>query len=232
MGTMKFYTDFTITASNNLEVNLPDMTHKFMVPHRITIVQLKGSRDDKSEENVKDVQCRVFTGSTELCNLSEVYFQLDNVIDLDKFWGMIERIGRIRLHVMNKSRDPRDFRVYTEYRSCKGGVIYQEKTDRFDNVIENVVKAGRCTMLNMTFDKKLSSLEFLTTSSCVDGDWIESIGADIDENSKVDEVYSFDFTDDELNKYIDELKYIKLQVRASEDVSVNAYVSAYGFLHK
>lgn len=226
--TMIFSTDVRVSGNNKVLCSVPDMTHKFMVPHKIDVLELTGSKDDKKEQPAKDIICRVFSG-TELCTLAQPYFQENNVIDLTPYIGFVERNGRLSIDIQNKDKSHREFRFITHYMFSYGDIIHQECNVNFENVISNITQSGRCTKLSITFNRAVDSLSFMTTSCCLSGDWIQSFSAEV--SPKSDEVYVFDFIND-LNDYIDELKYMTLKVSCSEEGPVlNAYITAWGFPH-
>lgn len=227
---MKFQTECTVIANNNMDVVLPDMTSRWLIPARITIHQLTGPKGSKVEEHPYDISCRVYAGSSELVTLNEPFFQHDNELDFEPYWGIIEKSGRVKVNINNKVREPRDFRIVTEYVESNGAVIYQERTDNFDTIVEHIAAKGRCSMITISFDKHIEELSFLTTSTCTVGNWIESFSAGVSGEEELRHLFVFDFRDDDMVAYGKNLKYLKLRVKpklASDNV--RAYVTAYGF---
>lgn len=225
---MIFTTDLHITSNNVMDINLPDMTRKNMVPWKLTINQMNGPKDDKTESPARDIICRVFS-SVEIVNLSEAFFRVENVIDLSPYFGFIERYGRLRVNINNRHKEPRSFRIITEYKSSMGGLLYQERANTFENIMDNISKLGYCTKLTLCFNKPLQELSFLTTSTCQQGNWIDSFGTDT--STDEDQVYLFDFTSDDLKEYADDLQYLKLNALATteDNTPLLAYVMAWGF---
>jgi len=223
---MIFSTDIRVQNNNKGTCVLPDMTSRCMVPTKIEVVELTGPRDSKEEKPAKDIICRVFSG-TELCNLAQPYFQESNVIDLSTYSGFVERNGRVSVDITNKDKSIREFRFITHYGFSYGDVIFQECNVNFEEVINNISKAGRCTKLSLTFSRPVESLSFMTTSRCLEGEWIESFSAEV--SGEQDEVFVFDFVND-LQDYGDNLKYMTLKVVCNEEGPIlNAYISAWGF---
>lgn len=222
---MKFSTEVTVIGNNTVDVLLPDMTEEHQVPLKLTFYQLSGPKSERVKEAVKDIQVRLSTRA-ELLTLNEPFFHRDNVVDLEPYWGFLEQWGRLKVSIANKSREPQTFVIETEYTECYGGVMYQERTDNFEKVLDNIVSKGSCTSLTMSFDKPLSKLQFLTTSECIEGDWIASFEAEID-NEKNE--YTFDFTEDAMEKYKHYLSYMKLCVTSANNENVRGYFTAYGF---
>lgn len=226
---MKFHTECTITANANMDVLLPDMTSMWKVPSHIKVYQMSGPKGEKVEEQPRDVAVRLFSGTTELLSYNEPFFQTENEIDLEPFWGMIEKSGRLKVTIINKMREPRDFRLVTTYSDSMGSVIYQERTDNFDSIMESIVSKGRCSVLNISFDKPVEALSFLTTSTCIEGNWISSFSATVNEEEEHQQ-FVFNFTDEEMSEYSGFLKYLKLSVKAKNpNDNIRAYVTAYGF---
>jgi hypothetical protein len=226
---MKFMSECTLQCNKPLELALPDVTYRHMVPHRITIVQVSGPTDKQVEEPARGIQCRIIA-NTELMNLSEPYFQNNNVISLTDNWAQVRSYGRIKLTLTSKNKDVRRYRVYSEYKETYGGVLYEDKVDKFDNVLTTIHERGRCSRINITCSKALKSLDFVTTFCCVEGDWIESFGASIDSDPST--IYSFDFTQGDLKEYVDLLKYMQLQITGSgSDDDLYVYITASGFPH-
>lgn len=221
--------DCTLQCNKLLELPLPDVTDRHMVPVRITLVQLCGPNDKQTEEPARGITCRVLTNS-EIIQLSEPYFQTNNVINLSENWAQVRTYGRVKLSLTSKTKDVRRFRIYSEYKHTYGGVLYEDKVDKFDTVLSTIHERGRCSRINITCPKPLKSLDFVTTVCCVEGEWIESFGASTDPDPST--VYSFDFTQGDLKEYVDQLKYMQLQITSmgSED-DMYVYITAYGFPH-
>jgi hypothetical protein len=214
-------------CNRTLDIQLPDMTHKYQVPYKITVMQLSGPQDNLTEEPAKSITCKV-AASAELLNLGEPYFQLNHVINLEDNWAQVRASGRVKVTLTSKQKEVRRFRVYADYRECFGGVIYEDKVDKFDSILSTIHERGRCSKLTITCPKPLKSLDFVTTFSCTEGDWIDSFGANVESDPST--VYSFDFTSGDLKDYVDYLKYLQLQVAGfnpTEDIFI--YVTAYGF---
>lgn len=227
-GRLIFSTDIRVANNNRTTCHVPDMTHRFMVPQKLEILELTGPKDNKEEQPVKDIICRVFSG-IELCNLAQPFFQENNVIDLAPYFGFVERNGRLYVEIQNKDKISREFRVVTYYTFSYGDIIHQECNVNFENVISNITQAGRCSKLAVTFNRAVDSLSFMTTSRCLEGDWIESFSAEV--SGDPDEVFVFNFVND-LQDYIDDLKYMTLKVNAPEDGPIlNAYITAWGYPH-
>ena len=224
---MKFTTECTVLANNTLDVALPEMTSRGFVPNRLTVYVLEGPKGDRKEIEAKELQLKVRT-KVELLAVNEPYFEQSNVIDLDPYIGLVHAYGRVHVQIANKAREPRTFSILTEYVASSGGVIYQERTDNFDKVLENILSKGSCTSITVSFDKPISKLMFLTTSTCVDGDWIQSFEAEVDNDANF---YTFDFTDEDMREYQEFLGYMRLSVSSVNNEAIRAYVTAYGFPH-
>lgn len=226
---MKFSSECTLQCNKLLELQLPDMTERHMAPHKITIMQLSGPSDAHCEIAAKGITCRVTT-STEIINLNEPFFQSSNILDLTDYWASVRSYGRVKLSLTSKTKEVRKFRIYSEYKTCYGGLLYEDKIDKFDTVLQTIHERGKCSRINITCSKPLKSLDFVTTISCIEGSWIESFSATTDPDPKT--VYSFDFTTVELKDYVDSLKYMQLQISATgSDEDVSVYISAFGFPH-
>lgn len=224
---MKFMSECTLQCNKTLDLPLPDVTDRHMVPIRITIFQLCGPTDKQTEEPARGLMCRVMTGA-EIMQLSEPYFQTNHVINLSDNWAQVRAHGRVKLVLTSKTKDVRRFRIYSEYKHTYGGVLYEDKVDKFDTVLTTIHERGRCSRINITCPKPLKSLDFVTTVCCVEGNWIESFGASVDPDPAT--VYSFDFTQGDLKEYVDHLKYMQLQITgAGSDEDLYVYITAYGF---
>ncbi len=217
----------TLQCNKTLDLPLPDVTDRHMVPIRITIFQLCGPNDKQTEEPARGLICRVMTNS-EIMQLSEPYFQTNHVINLSDNWAQVRAHGRVKLVLTSKTKDVRRFRIYSEYKHTYGGVLYEDKVDKFDTILTTIHERGRCSRINITCPKPLKSLDFVTTVCCVEGNWIESFGASVDPDPAT--VYSFDFTQGDLKEYVDHLKYMQLQITgAGGDEDLYVYITAYGF---
>lgn len=227
---MIFTTDVKVQQNNKETIRLPDMTLKFMVPSVIEIAELTGGRDAKRTVPARDIICRVFSG-TEICSMGEPFFQGSNTIDLDPYRGFIEKNGRVSIDLSNKDKTIREFRITTKYVPSYGGCLMQERFTAFDAVVPSIAKLGRCTKLTLSFNKPIESLSFLTISSCIEGDWIESFSADVE--GQLDEVFVFDFISPDLSAYMDYFDSLSLKVKpvVEEGSVLMAYVTAYGFPH-
>jgi hypothetical protein len=219
----------TLQCNKLLELPLPDVTDRHMVPFRITVVQLSGPADKQTEEPARGITCRVLT-NTDIMQLAEPFFQTSNVINLTDHWAQVRNHGRVKLNLTSKTKEVRRFRIYSEYKQTYGGVLFEDKVDKFDTVLSTIHERGRCSRINITCPKPLKSLDFVTTVCCVEGDWIESFGASLDSDPAT--VYSFDFTQGDLKEYVDLLKYMQLQISAmGGDDDFYVYITAYGFPH-
>uniref|UniRef100_A0A6C0J5J5 Uncharacterized protein n=1 Tax=viral metagenome TaxID=1070528 RepID=A0A6C0J5J5_9ZZZZ len=228
-NTMVLSTDANILINNRNTIDIPDMTKKFMVPSKLSIWMLSGPRDNKVLQPAKDIIVRIFCG-TELFILAEPYFQESNVIELDAYSGLVERNGRMKVEIINKHKESTEFRIITDYTSSYGGIIHQERNSSFDDIMDHIDRAGKCTKLTLTFNKQITSLSFLVTSCCLEGKWIESFKADIEEDNE-NNVYTFDFIND-LSNYADYLKYLKLNITDNKEQPIlMAYVTAWGYPH-
>lgn len=226
---MSFTTDVRVKNGQSTTVDLPDMTGKFLVPYKFTLWTLSGPKDNQSLEKSECVTCRVFAGPNELYSLGEPHFLESNVVDLTPMFGIVEKFGRVKLTLTNKTREPCQYQVATDYCNSLGGVLFQEKVDTFDTVIGNVCKLGKCTKINLGFDEPVNSLRFLTTSNCTKGNWIESFEADTEDTEN--KSFCFDFTDKDLLAYYHNLEYLTLRIEPvnKDSSSFSAYVTAWGF---
>ena len=225
---MKFMSECTLQGNKPLDLSLPDITDRHMVPHRITIMQVVGPVDKQTEEPARGLMCRV-SANVDIMNLAEPYFQTNHVISLSDNWAQVRAYGRVKLSLTSKTKDVRRFRVYTEYKHTFGGVLYEDKVDKFDTVLSTIYERGRCSRITITCTKPLKSLDFVTTACCVEGDWIESFGASLESDPST--VYTFDFTQGDLKEYADQLKFMQLQITCQGDEDMFAYITAYGFPH-
>ena len=226
---MKFMSECTLQCNKILDIQLPDLTDRYMVPYIITLVQLSGPVDKQTEEPAKGITCKV-SSNVELLSVAEPYFQTSNVLSLVDNWASVRNYGRIKLSLNSKTKEPRRFRIYSEYKPCGGGVIYEEKIDKFDTVLQTIHERGRCSRITISCPKVLKSLDFVTTVCCVEGSWIDSFGATTETDTST--VYTFDFTEGDLKEYTDLLKYMQLQIAfAGSDDDMYVYITAYGFPH-
>jgi hypothetical protein len=228
-----FTTDVLVKYNNRTMLSLPDMTKKFMIPYKVEIYELSGPKDNKTLTKAKDIICRFMTRH-ELFKLCEPYFTNNHVVDMEKYIGDIENYGRLNVELSNKGDGVREFRFISHYRFSQGGIIFQERNVVFDKFMEEISKAGRCSKISLSFNRPIKKIFCLTTSCCVEGDWIESFSVENDSENPSDEddemVYEFDFLDS-LSDYIDYLNFLKLKVEYdTEDKEIlNAYITAYGF---
>jgi len=226
---MKFSSECTLQCNKLLDLQLPDMTDRHMAPYKITFVQLSGPVDNSVETPARSITCRLTT-STEIINLNEPYFQSSNMIDLTDYWAAVRSYGRVKLSLTSKTKEVRRFRIYSEYKPCYGGILYEDKIDKFDTVLQTIHERGRCSRITITCSKPLKSLDFVTTISCIEGSWIESFSATTDPDPKT--IYNFDFTNGDLKEYTDSLKYMQLQISTgATDEDVSVYITAFGFPH-
>ena len=66
---MEFVSECTLHCNKALDVQVPDMTDRYMVPYNITIVQINGQGEKQTETNARNIACRVST-SLEILNLN------------------------------------------------------------------------------------------------------------------------------------------------------------------
>lgn len=228
---MKFVTACVVAAGKTSTISFPNLTKKSLIPVKLSITELQ----DGEEQAVTGILSRVHAGGSELCNYGEPSFKLGNEINLDPYRGLIDRTGQVSITITNRTTSVKRLRLYSEYSSSYGGVILEEKTDHYENLLNEIHAKGYCTKLVITFNKQPESLEFANTAECIEGKWLEPFSIPIDSELDVDDqIYNIDLTCEDLGfEYSENLNF--LEVRATAKKSENdkeplfMYVTAYGF---
>ena len=229
---MRFANRCRLTSGKQILVKCPNLTSRSYVPSKLEIVETHGD----TETPTKNILCRVTTGNVETCNYAEPFFHLQNTIDLGPCMTYVLKNGQVDLLITNKGKDVKNLVVYTDYIESPGSVIYNEKIDHFENVLENIYNSGRCTKLILSFNRAVEELKCATLSECVDcpDEWIAPFNIDIDEEAGDDAVYALEFTG-ELSDYPRFMNYMQLNVIDSADEETRRqeplymYVVAYGY---
>ncbi len=225
---MRILSKIKLTAGKQVQVYCPDLTSQQLVPCKITVNELS----DGEERPAKDILCKISSGSGELFNSSEAYFNITNEFDLNPCMYTVERTGKVDVVLTSRSKEVKTLTIYTDYAESLGTVIYQEKIDHFEDVLKNVSKCGRCTKLILSFNRAVKEIQCVVTAECVDQPdlWISSFDIVVDQEDSA--IYALDCAGEQYAKYLD---FMQLQISdgASEEVRRSdpliLYVVAYGF---
>lgn len=225
---MRILSKIKLTAGKQVQVFCPDLTSQQLVPCKITINEIV----DGGERPAKDVLCKIGSGSGELFNSSEAYFNITNEFDLNPCMYSVEKTGKVDVTITNRSKDVKNLTIQTDYTDSLGAIIYQEKVDHFEDVLRNISKCGRCTKLILSFNRAVKEIQCVVTAECTDqaDRWISSFDIVVDKDD--DAIYALDCASEQYAKYLD---FIQLQISdgASEEVRRSdpliLYVVAYGF---
>ena len=130
--------------------------------------------------------------------------------------------------------------MVTVYRESKGGILIEDKTDHYEQVLKNIKAKGYCTRMVLTFNKPLTVLEFATVAEHVpdanqssEVGWIQGLSVPVDnELSPEDQMYVIDLVE-QGEMYPDHLDFLELRAKAEKKDGDNEplymYLIAYGF---
>jgi hypothetical protein len=230
---MKFTTPCFLNVGKNNTIKCPNLTRQCKIPIKLVITETN-SNDD--EIPVTNILCRVSSGGADIGNFNEPSFRLSNEIDLSPFKGVIDKYGCVSVSLTNRSTEPKKIKLHIEYIESYGSIILEEKIDHFENVLNEVRSKGYCTRLVLTCSRRIESLEFASSATCVDEHekWIQPLNVPIDNDLDLDDqIYNIDFATEELGQiYSENLEFLELRVRPTK-VETNdtfyLYVTAYGF---
>ena len=225
---MRILSKIKLTTGKQVQISCPDLTAMQLVPCKITINEV----GEGEERPAKDVLCKICSGSGELVNSSEAYFNITNEFDLNPCMYTVEKTGKVDIIVTNRSKELKHIMIYTDYIESLGSVLYQEKIDHFEDVLRNISKCGRCTKLILAFNRPVKEIQCVVTAECVDmpDRWISSFDIVVDQDDNA--IYALDCANELYSKYFD---FMQLQISdgASEEMRRSdpliLYVVAYGF---
>ncbi len=229
---MKFVTDCVLSAGKVAELKSPNLAKYCKIPNKVTISVYD---DNDREVPATGIQCRIYSGGTEIIHWSEPSFRMTNEIDLSPFIGIIERLGTLKISLTNRTTNPLKIRVYTDYIHSYGSLLVEDKLDHFDNVLNDIYNKGYCTRIVLSFNKPIESLQFASVATCLEGgdSWVHSFN--VPASSDPEAFYNIDLTSEELGPlYSDNLNFLEIRAQpkksAGDDRSVfYMYVMAYGF---
>lgn len=232
---MKFVTECQLPANKSSTIKCPILTKQSHIPCKITITEVKKGGE---EAPVSGIHCRVHAGGQEICNLGESTFRISNEIDLSKSLNTVQKTGNVVVVINSRHNEPKRLKVYTEYTRSYGGVLFEEKSDHFENLLKDIHSKGFCTRLVMSFNKEITNLEFASVAECLDNpkQWIMPFNVPIDSDLDLeDQIYTIDFTSPTLGvQYSEHLDFLETRVAAKNDKDNQIcymYVTAYGFPH-
>lgn len=216
-----------------LTVASPDLTDKQLVPSYVSVYEVVSG----TEVPATEISCKISAGGVDIYNCTEAYFKVSNEFDLKSAMLHVERTGRIEAVLMNRSRDVKNIVLHIEYTHSLGTIIYQDKCDTFDDVLQRVHASGRCTKLILSFNRAVDEIQCATTAECPDSpdDWISSFNVVTNPEEGDNAVYAVDCVGEAFSRYFD---YLQLRVSdsASEEVRMKTplslYILAYGFPKK
>jgi hypothetical protein len=195
----------------------------------------------------RDIQCKIMTGTLELENNQEAFFNVNDEIKLDSHAKLLQRTGDLILHIMNKRGALRNFRITVDYTDCGGVLMHQERYDmQYDKVFTNISNVGTCTRLVLSFNRLVTSLEIRPTCICLpegtDFEWISTAIVSPCDTIDPDSVNGgrsvFVIADEDMKQLANYMEYLQLVVEdpAPQEVkdgqNLMLYAVAYGFPKK
>jgi hypothetical protein len=233
---MKFSTTCFLSVGKSATLQCPNLTKKCKIPIKIVLTEVDS---DGNETPASAIICKLSTGGTEIGHLNEPSFRLTNEIDLSSYKGVIDRNGTVTVNLTNRSTDPKNLMMHTEYVESFGGILSEEKIDHFETLLTDIKTKGFCTRLVITANRQLESLEFAGKAECDDHEsWVQPLNVPIDTELDVDDqVYNIEFAAAELGPlYSENLEFLELRAKAvkteADTGTFYLYVLAYGFPHK
>jgi len=141
--------------NKDVTINYPNLTDRYMVPHRVTFTEI----GKESEKNAQEIVAVIKVGASNLISRREPYFQLNNVIELNDIMNSINEGTDFSVCLTNKDNEPtaRTFKITVEYRKSYGDIIFENSYNDYDNVMSEIKKSGRCTKLILTFNRPIKN---------------------------------------------------------------------------
>ena len=217
-----------IPPSKCITLNCPNLTEQLLVPQKLIFTE--GSGD--TEVPAKDIQCKITGSGSELLNHTEAYFFITNEVPLDTCSTTIERSGRVEALLTNRSQNLKIITMYVDYSESIGNIIYQEKTDRFEELLRNISKAGRPTRLVFGFNRPVKGILCSTTVDATNGDddnWIQPFKIEPEESESGCGPFALDCANEKYGKFLEYMQLSAQPVTINEQQPLQIYVLAYGF---
>jgi len=222
-----------VPPSKCIALICPTLTEQLLIPHKLTFTEGVGD----NEVPVKDIHCRVTGSGTELVNHTEAYFFITNEVPLDSSRLTVERSGRVDVLLTNRAQNPKVITMYTDYVESIGSIIYQDKTDRFDELLRNIAKAGRPTRLVFGFSRPVKSITCSTTVDCEsatgdgeDDGWIQPFKIEPAESDSGCGPFALDCAHEKYGRYLEYMQLIPQPASMAEGLPpLQIYLLAYGF---
>ena len=204
---MSFTTTVKIAGGKNEKIELPNLALKFgLIPEKIKVEQTLNGESGPA----KSIDLVVTTGNTQLFQASRALFDITNIVDLSDKTNSLGEGRTVTLLLSNRHREPVAFTINVHYACHQGNLIFQNRYDMFDNVLQEVYNSGQITRLVLVFSWKVSGVKLLPTFTHDSSiEWIDGLElGDSDENG----VYAIDFASDDLSLYSQYLNFMKLDI--------------------
>lgn len=200
---------------------------KNMIPGEIIITELDGTIPN-------DINVRLFCGKLDLGDFQESYFISESTINLIEYNYIFKKGNSLEILLNTLSADPKEYNIRVSYIESYGTILYQTRTENFDNILNDIYEKGHCTRLIITSDKKIKNLKI---KSICQG--FKNTGDKLDPESD-DWFYPFAFEQDEDNNYVIEftgskkiyaeyLNFMKITVDNDKSDELYLYIIAYGY---
>jgi len=225
---MRFTTKCKIPAGRTEQLEFPNMSKNTLIPMRVSIYD----STQGETEPVKEIICRIASGNTEIGCYTEPYFVKTHVVPFEDYKNIVLRGCDLTLGLTNKSREVKQYTVYVDYEKSYGGIIYQQKTDKFDRILKDIRDLGICTRLEISFNRKISELQLRTLTECDAKEWLTPLVITVDEE---DPIYTVDFSTDEFIVFAENLNFMQFMVAeqpGEHEDPLQMYVLAYGYSTK
>jgi hypothetical protein len=223
-----------VSAGKPYNFTLPNLTKQSLVPNKVTITELD---DNNDETPVSGIMCKISSGGTEVGNYNEPHFRLTNELDLSPYQGIVNRTGMATVNISNRSNSMKKLVLCSDYKESYGGVLYEDKIDHFENLLNDIHTKGYCTRIVVSFNKQVKKMQLAPVCDCDEegGSWIEALTVPLEPELDIDDqIYTIDLTNKDLGpQYSENLNFLSAQVeveRNEDDKSpFYMYVTAYGF---
>ena len=225
------------SATSTLEI--PNFaTERFYVPVKVII-----ENESESDDSGLSLECIIQYDGTTISRTSEAYFKFSNTIDLEPYKNQVNNC-EMSLKLRNMTREPETFSITIEYAYYTGTLIYENTfNDKFDEILADVHKYGRCTRLTMKTSHPIENATIVPNFYRVENEnenedakaeegggeleWLEALEiGDTDE----DNCYDIDLSDEDLELSARKLNFMKLQLPGVSEIDdFKIFILAFGF---
>ena len=215
---MKLRYSENLKKSDCIELDLPDMREKYLIPNKIHI-----------ESNGKIEFC-LNSNKTSILKYSESYFKSFQEVSLKDYHTKLSDGEKFQVTIRNQHREPQDIVVQIDYIPFTGNILFTQTNtpETIRTAPENFLSNyGQITRLMFTSDSLIKTIKITPIYSSDSKNWIEETVLEVGQKD-----YTLDLTRD-YRKYARYFRYIRLDIDLETNTETKTnndiYLIGYGF---